>query len=197
MADTKAGPAITSANLPKPVVQVNNPTVAATVAKTATASIDENIVAAPLIEPDFVQNVRPKNPAIALRWILNRLDMRDGGSNYLRLEQAKSQGYAIATAADLVDGGPTAYSRDNGTKFINGDLILMKIDARKYKGAILYREQQAVKQMASVRQNAAAEVARKVSHSKTSVFHPTEGQLAEALKELGDDRNAAELTGDI
>lgn len=193
-------PVITSANLPKPVIPpaaaAANPDIVATVNKTVSEAMEE-IVAAPLIEPDFVQNVKPVNPNLSLRWVLYRIEMvtDNGRISHLRFEKALAQGYQVATDKDLVGGGPAAYKRDNGTKFVNGDLILMKIDRRRYKGAILYREQQAVKAMASVRQNAAATVAQQTRHEKISVFHPTEGELTTALKEMGDQGNAAELGG--
>lgn len=159
----------------------------ATAAKTAHAAMDDNIVAMPLNDPDFTTNVKPKNPDISLRWVLYSLGMRDGTASYLRFEKAKTQGYVVATAADLVNP-PMAYSVDNGTKFVNGDLVLMKIDRRRYLGAILHREQAAAKAMASTKQAGREEVHRSLAgaptsqRSKISTFSPTEGELKEFLE---------------
>lgn len=175
MAETKVGPAITSANIPRPVTT----TVAQTAAKVATSAVDQ-IVAAPLIEPDFV-NIKPNNPDVSFRWVLHTLYKKDGTQSILRFEQAKAQGYIVATKADIQPGCvPVAYERDNGTKYVNGDLILMKIDRRKYQGAILHREQQAAKQMLSTGREGKRMIQHELSSqprsqtSKVSVFDPSQ-----------------------
>src|SRR6266566_6913894 len=82
--------------------------------------LDDNIIARPLIMPDFV-NVKPKSPDVSFRWI--EFKARDG----LRYSQALAQGWTNVTIHDVTPGVLSPYVREGGTKFINGDLILMKI----------------------------------------------------------------------
>lgn len=98
--------------------------------------LDDAIKAIPLVAPDFT-NPKPKNSNVALRWI--EFKARDG----FRFHQALSQGYVVATANDLMQPDKLAvYNREMGTKFINGDVILMKIDRARYLGALKHRHQQ-------------------------------------------------------
>jgi hypothetical protein len=90
----------------------------------------DDIVAQPLVSPDFT-NPQPANPNVVFRWI--EFKARDG----FRFQQCLAQGYAVAKITDIKDGERfRAYNRENGTKFINGDVILMKIDRGRYLGAL-------------------------------------------------------------
>lgn len=96
---------------------------------------DEDVQAIPLEQVDWA-DVKPKNAGIALRWINHVFQ------NGLRYQQASYQGYINATPADVLDGSiPSSYFKEG--KIINGDLILMKIDDKKYRGALKYRRQMA------------------------------------------------------
>lgn len=90
-----------------------------------------DIVAAPLTGPDFANDIQSYlvNQSLSCRWIFT--DRR-------RYAEAKSQGWRNATAQDLKPGFATLnpFSEEGGTKFINGDLILMVIEKRRYLGAL-------------------------------------------------------------
>jgi hypothetical protein len=101
---------------------------------TVAPELDDSIVAAPLVMPDFI-NVPPANPNIAFRWINHKAG--DG----LRFSQAQAQGWVVANEKDVKANHLTPYRRDGGTKFVNGDLILMKIERKKYLGALKYKHQ--------------------------------------------------------
>ena len=94
----------------------------------------EDIVAKPLGAPDFANDVKPflANPNLWPRWIFT--DIR-------RFNQAQAQGWRVCKAADLKPGylRLTPFSKEGGTKFINGDLILMLIDRKVYLGALRYK----------------------------------------------------------
>jgi len=95
--------------------------------------LDEDIKAIPLVAPDFT-NPEFKSPDIIGRWI--EFKARDG----LRYQQALAQGYVPVTLQDLKDPNSLkVYCREAGTKYINGDVILMKIDRRRYLGALRHR----------------------------------------------------------
>lgn len=93
--------------------------------------LGEDIVARPLIAPDFIMDIKKYmvNPNLWPRWIFT--DRR-------RYSQALSQGWRPAKATDFKPGFAklSPYSEEGGTKFINGDLILMLIDRRAYLGAL-------------------------------------------------------------
>ena len=208
MTETSKGPAITSANLPRPAVPSSPkatvgaglPQAVRGVAAATVASALDSIVAAPLNSPDFVHLI-PANPDVTFRWVLHTLYKQDGSQNNIRFEKAKVEGYAIATQADIKNP-PMEYARDGGTKFINGDLILMKIDRRKYEGALLYKDQKAAKQMlAATGKSALRELNREAQGSslatrgKIAAFDPT--QDSELAKFIGaaEDEGAAPLGG--
>jgi len=90
----------------------------------------------PLTLPDFANDVRPflVNPNLWPRWIFT--DRR-------RFAQAKAQGWRVAQKRDLKPGyaNLTPYEEEGGTKYINGDLILMLIDRKRYLGALRYKHQ--------------------------------------------------------
>ena len=96
----------------------------------------EDIQARPLTLPDFANDVKPYlvNPNLWPRWIFT--DKR-------RYAQAKAQGWRNCTTADLKPGyaALSPYSEEGGTKYINGDLILMVINRKVYLGALRYKHQ--------------------------------------------------------
>ena len=93
----------------------------------------DDIVARPLTLPDFV-SVQLANPMLSARWIFT--DRR-------RYAQAKAQGWRNAQKKDLKPSyqALTPYEEEGGTKYINGDLILMVIDRKLYLGALRYKHQ--------------------------------------------------------
>lgn len=95
--------------------------------------LDDDIQARPLTLPDFV-NVELANPNLSARWIFT--DRR-------RFAQAKAQGWRVARKADLKPGYASLnpYEEEGGTKYLNGDLILMVIDRKVYLGALRYKHQ--------------------------------------------------------
>lgn len=95
--------------------------------------LDEDIVARPMQLPDFV-NVPLSNPSLSARWIFT--DKR-------RFAQAKAQGWRVAKKSDVKLGYATLtpFEEEGGTKYVNGDLILMVIDRKIYLGALRYKHQ--------------------------------------------------------
>jgi hypothetical protein len=95
--------------------------------------LDDDITARPMQLPDFV-NVPLANPNLSARWIFT--DRR-------RFAQAKAQGWRVAKTSDIKPGyaALTPFSEEGGTKFVNGDLILMVIDRKIYLGALRYKHQ--------------------------------------------------------
>jgi hypothetical protein len=94
----------------------------------------QDIEAKPLSMPEFVTDVQPYlvNQGLTARWIFT--DRR-------RYSQAKSQGFRNCTKSDLKPGFGTLspFEEEGGTKFINGDLILMLIDRKRYLGALKHK----------------------------------------------------------
>lgn len=94
----------------------------------------EDIVAKPLSMPEFAANVQPYlvNQNLAARWIFT--DRR-------RYSQARAQGFRNCTKQDLKPSFAllSPFEEEGGTKFINGDLILMLIDRKRYLGALKYK----------------------------------------------------------
>ncbi len=132
---TNAGPGITSANLPKPIApgQTTAPT-NAQVANAPTIPDDSDIVAKPLVNPDFT-NIQPANPAMVLRFV-NRL--ASGGQ---RFEEAKIQGYIVCKVTDLKKVPNTLSVKDGCITY--GDLVVMMMSRVDYIGAIKHNEQRA------------------------------------------------------
>lgn len=97
------------------------------------AELDDDIVARPLTMPDFI-NVPLANPNLSARWIF---------SDRRRFAQAKAQGWRVAKKSDIKLGyqSLTPYEEEGGTKYINGDLVLMVIDRKIYLGALRYKHQ--------------------------------------------------------
>lgn len=123
--------AITSANAPAPPLP--QPPVV----------VDDEIIAKPLVDPDFT-NVKPKNPNIRFRWV-NRIHGNEGRGG--RFEQAKASGFERAIPADCATAVSGHMIKDGC--IIYGDLILMKIDAKAYDGALKFNEQSARARIAS------------------------------------------------
>lgn len=95
------------------------------------AELAEDIIAKPMTVPDFV-DVPLANPTLIGRWMFT--DRR-------RFSQATAQGWRVAKQADIKGGYLSPYSVEGGTKFINGDLILMLIDRKRYLGALRYKHE--------------------------------------------------------
>jgi len=91
----------------------------------------DDIVARPLTLPDFV-DVPLVNPGLVARWIFT--DRR-------RFSQAKAQGWRVAKKTDVKPGYLSPYEEEGGTKYVNGDLVLMVIDRKIYLGALRYKHQ--------------------------------------------------------
>lgn len=98
--------------------------------------LGEDIVALPLGAPDFANDVKPYlvNPGLHPRWIFT--DRR-------RFAQAVAQGWRVCKQTDLKPGYAklTPFAEEGGTKYINGDLILMLINRQVYLGALKYKHQ--------------------------------------------------------
>jgi hypothetical protein len=94
------------------------------------AELADDIVARPLMLPDFV-NIKPKNPEIAFRWV----NFKAGEGK--RFNEATFQGFLPATPDDCENH--LGMAKDG--RVINGDLMLMKIDRKKYLGALRYNNE--------------------------------------------------------
>lgn len=98
----------------------------------------DDIVALPLSMPDFANNIQPHlvNQNLVPRWIFT--DRR-------RYAEARSQGFRNCTRADLKADFATLnpYEEDAGLKYVNGDLILMLTDRKRYLGALRRKHEQA------------------------------------------------------
>jgi hypothetical protein len=96
----------------------------------------EDIIAMPLGALDFANDVKPflTNKNLHPRWIFT--DRR-------RYTQALAQGWRNAKQTDFVSGYTklSPFTIEGGTKYINGDLILMLIDRKIYLGALRYKHQ--------------------------------------------------------
>jgi len=124
---------LTTSNFPKPSAA---PAPAQPTPAGVPIPADEEIIARPLSNPDFTRLTK-KNKNVEFRWV-NRAAA--AGQRY---RQALAQGYVNATSAD-VDVPTVAF--ENGA-FINGDLILMKIDRKVYLGAIKFNEEEALRKV--------------------------------------------------
>lgn len=99
---------------------------------------EEGIVARPLTNPDFTEQVKLKNPGLAMRWV-NRVAASGG-----RAEQMRFSGFRNAVPGTDVEA-PPYMKRDNA--IIYGDLILMVIDRKLLEGALLYNRQRATERV--------------------------------------------------
>jgi hypothetical protein len=153
---------------------------------------DPNIVAKPLTsstDPFF--NLRPKNPEVMFRGITHTVITKDGPS-FVRFEQAKAQGYQVATAADVVGAVPASLLREG--KIINGDLILMKISSAAYRGALKWKDQQAIRatQKVGVADQAKNEIQRAAQETNmpqrlSRKLNPFAPSGSEITKDFGDE----------
>jgi hypothetical protein len=122
-----APPTITSKNLP---VEVPPPGASAPhIDGEITIDDDSDIVAKPLVSPDFTK-LKPTNPAMSLRMV-NRLAL--GGQ---RFEEARVQGFIVCKPADIVGmDTPGVMTIKDGT-VTYGDLIAMMMPRVDYIGEI-------------------------------------------------------------
>ena len=122
-------PTMTSASMIPPLEPVEPPN-----PRALPDELSEDIVARPLGAPDFANDVKPylANPNLYPRWIFT--DRR-------RFSQACAQGWRVAKKSDLKPGYArlNPFEAEGGTKYINGDLILMLIDRKIYLGALRYK----------------------------------------------------------
>lgn len=127
-------PTMTSKNLPSstPASTTTSPSEQAQILS------DDQIVAKPLIDPDFT-NLKPKNPNYCFRWVNH---IAGGGS---RFEKMKASGFRVASYSDVKGEIPSHFKKDNA--IINGDLILTIIDRASYVGALKHNQQKAHKRL--------------------------------------------------
>ena len=149
----KAPPTITSKNLP-PVI----PPPGTVEAAPPVIDDDADIVAKPLVSPDFTK-LQPTNPAMCLR-LVNRLAL--GGQ---RFEEARVQGFVVCKASDI-KGLTSIMTLKDGT-VTYGDLIVMMMPRIDYIGAIKQNEMNARKRV-----------------SRAAVFGAGQEHLATALNEV-------------
>jgi hypothetical protein len=158
--------------------------------------LDVDVEAKPLVMPDFV-NVKPKNPAVALRWI------NFVWQNGLRYQQCRYAGWENAKIEDCqVNSIPLAFLKEGGIR--NGDLILMKHQDTLYRGALKYNRERALalvgrqairaKQESELRQETAG--ANPELKSKLRAFQPTEDELKRIVDAAPDaDKQPAQAPG--
>lgn len=185
---------------------------------TPAPELSDDIVARPMVMPSFA-NMPPEkylaNPTLTARWIF---------SDKRRFAQAKSQGWRVAVKTDVVARFQTAfeaYAEEGGTKFINGDVILMVIKRDIYLGALKYKHKvaAALSDAAVQRRVSGAKAAHEMGETVAAVnrqraargaepvmtvFTPGAADLNDtvlaggnAAKELGRLGNAARDTGSI
>lgn len=150
-----ASPTITSKNLPP---ELPKPTGTEIPFDLPVISDDSDIVAKPLMSPDFTK-LKPTNPAMSLR-LINRLAL--GGQ---RFEEAKIQGFVICKPSDIKDL-PSIFSTKDGV-VTYGDVIAMMMPRVDYVGAIKNNEKNARDRVA-----------------KAAVFGAGQEHLAQALNEV-------------
>jgi hypothetical protein len=125
---------MTSKNLPSSTPQ----SVTQSPSQQAQTLSDDQIVAKPLVDPDFT-NLKPKNPNFVFRWV-NRV----AGSG-ARLEKMKASGFRVASYTDVASEIPIHFKKDGS--IIHGDLILMIITRELYVGALKHNQQKAHKRL--------------------------------------------------
>jgi hypothetical protein len=150
-----ATPTITSKNLPP---ELAKPTGHESPTDPPMIDDDADIVAKPLVSPDFTK-LKPTNPAMSLR-LVNRLAL--GGQ---RFEEARVQGFVVCKASD-VQGLTSIMTIKDGT-ITYGDLIVMMMPRTDYIGAIKQNEMNARRRV-----------------SRAAVFGAGQDQLATALNEV-------------
>ena len=165
MTDTTKGPAITSANLPAAIAPGH--TTAPTPSQVAHAATqiqdDSDIVARPLVTPDFT-NLKPTNPAMSLK-LCNRLAL--GGQWF---QECLIKGFIVCKPTDVKDIPVTMTVKDNTVTY--GDLIVMMMPREKYIGAIKHNENVAKQRV-----------------SRQAVYGAGQEHLASALNEVPGSRD--------
>lgn len=123
-----ATPTITSKNLPPELAKPTGKE-----SSTDVPTIDDNsdIVAKPLVSPDFTK-LKPTNPTMCLR-LVNRLAL--GGQ---RFEEARVQGFVVCKASDIQGITSVMTIKDGNVTY--GDLIVMMMPRVDYIGAIKNNE---------------------------------------------------------
>src|SRR5260370_39511402 len=116
-------PTLTSKTLPP---ELPKPTGKEVPFEATSINDDSDIVAKPLVSPDFTK-LQPTNPAMILRGI-NRLAL--GGQ---RFEEAKVQGYIICKPTDIKNLTEVMTVKDGTVTY--GDLIFMMMPRVDYIGA--------------------------------------------------------------
>lgn len=99
--------------------------------------LGKEITARPMIAPNFV-DIKPSISGrnLSFRWMFT--DQR-------RFSQVKAQGWRIATKTDVANADLSPYLTEGGSKFINGDLVLMCIKRELYLGALKYKHEVAAR----------------------------------------------------
>jgi hypothetical protein len=167
--------------------------------------LDENIIAAPLVVPEYA-NVRPKkDKGIAFRWVNFAVPTKEGGFTSLRLDQMIAAGFVYAQPDDIEGTCPQSLMRDGKIRY--GDLILLKIDAKTYNGALKYNWERSIKLASRAEeaaqgtrqvQQAVAEVTRRPDlANKIRTFQPSEAEIANLGKAVPmvDGKPALPVTG--
>lgn len=142
-------PVITSKNLPPELPKPGSPADAQAQAEQALKIDDDSdIVAKPLVSPDFTK-LKPTNPAMSLR-LINRLAL--GGQ---RFEEAKVQGFVVCRPSDIQGMVDSVTKKEiPGVMTIKdgvvtyGDLIAMMMPRVDYVGAIKNNEANARRRVA-------------------------------------------------
>lgn len=129
----------------------------------------QDIEAKPLTLPEFANDVQPYllNQGLAPRWIFT--DRR-------RYAQAKAQGWRNCMRQDLKPGYArlNPFEEEGGTKFINGDLILMLIDRKRYLGALRYKHEMAARlAMPQVQRKVSQQIAQQELGSQVAAMNRT------------------------
>ena len=150
-----ATPTITSKNLPP---ELAKPTGKESPTDPPLIDDDADIVAKPLVSPDFTK-LQPTNPAMCLR-LINRLAL--GGQ---RFEEARVQGFVVCKPSDIKGLTNLMTIKDGNVTY--GDLIVMMMPRVDYIGAIKQNEMNARRRV-----------------SRASVFGAGQEQLATALNEV-------------
>lgn len=149
--------------------------------------LDSTIIAKPLGMGEGFFTLRPKNPNVVFRAIACNVNPGHCDNPYLRYEQAKIQGYVNAVPSDVQGDVSPGFVKDNGARIVNGDLILMKISKSQYRGALKWKDQQALRatKKAGVEEDGNRQILRAMQETnipsrlgrKLQPFTPGEGEL--------------------
>jgi hypothetical protein len=139
--------------------------------------LDLDVESKPLVMPNFT-DVKPRNPAVALRWI------NFVWQNGLRYQQCRYAGWENARIEDCqLNQVPLAFIKDGGIR--NGDLILMKHQDTLYRGALKYNRENALRRVGrqAIRAKQEKELNQEIAganpemKAKLRAFQPTEDEL--------------------